>query len=844
MISLYDILEASNGQLFGEPAAQIFTDFCVDAGSAKENMLFLALKTDHGDTHHDIPEAIANGVAGIICMRPPDHDTYGVSVVLVRDTVDALLAWVQHIIGKLDVRVTVVAGSIGKSVTLEAVRRVLSTRYSVHAELTDVEGRLALPLALARLAPSHQHVVVKLEPSQSGEMATMVQAIQPEVAIITHLPGMEAAGTPDSEQRALMDYLSPTNLAILNYDLESARALGSSTRAQVRTIGIDTFGADMMAFNIVAGPDGTGFDLRYGGERFVGHWVPLLGKHLVYSVMAALTVGLHFDIPLEESLKALKMLESVPGRMNALIGKNDSLLVDDTYAANPQSTLAALDWLSEIKHKSGRTIFVMGSIGEGEAVRQGYRNVGRRAAEVVDVLITQGIDAAQAARSALDYGMDIGRVRMTYNPHDTVALLEQQFKLNADDVVLLKGAASARIERVTRALIKDPADSEKLVRRYDDHDTSIHFQPVRSNWVEIDATNLANNVRAVKALIGSKVSLMAVVKSDAYGHGAVSMSQTALLNGATYLGVSSMQEALELREAGIDAPILVMGYTPAFLAQQAVQHGITVTLYDLELARVFDRTARELNTKLRAHVKVDSGMGRLGVMPDDAVTLFRHLGALRHIEIEGIYTHLSAADEDPDYTAYQLDVFKGVYKPLQATTGVKFKYIHAANSAATIAHKEAHFNMVRVGLALYGLHPSATVRLPEGFSPALTWKTAIAQVKTLPPDHPVGYGNTYTTRRDERVGIIPVGYADGFRRAPNHWGEVLVHGVRVPIIGRVSMEKTVVSLASVPDVAIGDEVVLLGRQGDDIITAEEVAARLGTINYEVVCNILPRMPRR
>lgn len=844
MISLYDILEASNGQLFGEPAAQIFTDFCVDASSARENMLFLALKTDHGDTHHDIPEAIANGVAGIICMRPPEYDTYGVSVVLVRDTVDALLAWVQHVIGKLDVRVSVVAGSIGKSVTLEAIRQVLSTRYSAHAALIDVEGRLALPLALSRLSPSHQHVIVKLQPSQAGEMAAMVQAVQPEVAVITHLPGMEDGGTPDAEQQALMDYLSPTSLAILNYDLESARALSTTTRAQVRTIGIDTFGADMMAFNIVAGPDGTGFDLRYGGERFVGHWVPLLGKHLVYSVMAALTVGLHYGIPLEEGLKALKMLEPVPGRMNGLIGKNDSLLVDDTYAANPQSTLAALDWLSEVKHGRGRAIFVMGSIGEGEAARQGYRSVGRRAAEVVDVFITQGIDAAQAARSALDYGMDISRVRMTYNPHDTAALLEQQFKLNADDIVLLKGTAKAHIERVTRLLIKDPADNEKLVRGYDDPDAAVHFQPVRSNWVEIDATSLANNVRAMKALIGSKVSLMAVVKSDAYGHGAVSMSQTALLNGANYLGVSSMHEALELREAGIDAPILVMGYTPTYLAQQAVQHGITVTLYDLELARAFDRTARELNTRLRAHVKVDSGMGRLGIMPDDAVTLFRHLGALRHIEIEGIYTHFSAADEDPDYTAYQLDVFKSVYKPLQATTGVKFKYIHAANSAATIAHKEAHFNMVRVGLALYGMHPSDKVRLPEGFSPALTWKTAIAQVKTLPPDHAVGYGNTYTTRREERVGIIPVGYADGFRRAPEHWGEMLVHGVRVPIIGRVSMEKTVVSLAAVPDVAIGDEVVLLGRQGNDIITAEEVAARLGTINYEVVCNILPRMPRR
>lgn len=187
-------------------------------------------------------------------------------------------------------------------------------------------------------------------------------------------------------------------------------------------------------------------------------------------------------------------------------------------------------------------------------------------------------------------------------------------------------------------------------------------------------------------------------------------------------------------------------------------------------------------------------------------------------------------------------MFKNIIRPLRAG-GFNFKYIHAANSAGTLTAQENHFNMVRVGAALYGLHPSSLVRLPNDFRSALTWKTVIAQVKTLPPDHAVGYGNTYYTQGEEKVAIIPVGYADGYRRSPN-WGVALVHGKRAPIIGRVSMEKTILNVSHIPDVSIGDEVVLLGRQGDDEITAEEIAARLGTINYEVVCDILPRVPRR
>ena len=242
MISLYDILEASNGQLFGEPGAQIFTDFCVDATQAKSGSLFLAFRTDRGDSHLYIGEAIANGASGVICTSPPEQDTSGASVVLVRDTLNAVLAWARYVLGKTGTKVIGVTGSIGKSVAVDAISRVLGTRYSVHADMVEENGRLGLVLALAGIKPTHDFVVVKLATTHPGEMATMVSIAQPTVGVLTHLGDM-STNTFDTtdlimkEQETLIDQLAEGGLAILNFDVERVRALANRTKAKVRSAG-------------------------------------------------------------------------------------------------------------------------------------------------------------------------------------------------------------------------------------------------------------------------------------------------------------------------------------------------------------------------------------------------------------------------------------------------------------------------------------------------------------------------------------------------------------------------------------------------------------------------------
>jgi Alr-MurF fusion protein len=346
----------------------------------------------------------------------------------------------------------------------------------------------------------------------------------------------------------------------------------------------------------------------------------------------------------------------------------------------------------------------------------------------------------------------------------------------------------------------------------------------------------------VVEMVGPEVSVMAVLKADGYGHGALRVARTALNNGARHLGVASINEGAILRRSGIGAPILVLGFTPAWQARELVLNGLSATVFNLDVAQALSQAGRELNRQVAVHVKVDTGMGRLGLLPDEVMPFLQELQTLPHLTLEGIFTHFSVADSDADYTRWQIERFRQVLAAI-AEAGIETPLVHAANSAAILSLPESHFRMVRLGLAMYGLHPSPHVPCPPDFRPALAFKTQVAQVKALPPGSYVSYGNTYQTVGEQRIAVIPVGYADGFRRAPQHWGEVLVRGRRAPIVGRVCMDQTVIDVTAIPHVRQGDEVVLIGEQGGERITAEDVAERLGTINYEVVSEILARVPR-
>ncbi len=370
----------------------------------------------------------------------------------------------------------------------------------------------------------------------------------------------------------------------------------------------------------------------------------------------------------------------------------------------------------------------------------------------------------------------------------------------------------------------------------------MHSSSSRPTYCIVDLGAIAHNIARLCAIVGPHTQVAAVVKADGYGHGAVAVGRAALGAGASWLAVAFVAEGLELRAAGITAPILVLGWTPTADAPAGIAAGMALTVYDLDLARAYAAIARSQGRVVRVHFKVDTGMGRLGVLPGEALACIRALHGIDGLAVEGVFTHFATADEaDRTLANTQLQRFQELLAALQAN-GLRPALVHAANSAATLSLPESRFDLVRVGIAMYGLHPSDVVPCPPDFRAALAWKSAVAQVKRLPPGHPVSYGAEYHTRDEELIATIPIGYADGFRRITGA-NLALVHGQRVPIVGRVCMDQVMANVTAVPGVALGDEVVLIGRQGAETITAEEVARHWQTINYEVTSGIMERVPR-
>jgi alanine racemase len=363
----------------------------------------------------------------------------------------------------------------------------------------------------------------------------------------------------------------------------------------------------------------------------------------------------------------------------------------------------------------------------------------------------------------------------------------------------------------------------------------------RPTWAEIDLQALAFNFQTIRSLLPESVRIIAVVKANAYGHGAVAVSRKLESLGADYLAVAFLEEGLELRSSGIHLPVLLLnGFWPG-QEEQVVRNGFTATVWEASMAKALEAAGKKLRMKVRIHFKIDTGMSRLGVTDEQALKVLQNCRDLRWTEVEGIFTHLACSDiPESRKTRAQLRVFNRIQK-LLATQGATFSWNHAASSAGILLYPEAWFDGVRPGLLLYGINPQDAHPVP--LRPVLTLKTNILQLKRIKKGTSVGYGASYTVQRDSLVAILPVGYADGYNRLLSNRGTVLLRGQRVTIAGRISMDLTVIDVTGVNSPQVGDEVVLIGKQGKEEITAKELADLTQTIPYEVLTGISHRVPR-
>jgi alanine racemase len=365
----------------------------------------------------------------------------------------------------------------------------------------------------------------------------------------------------------------------------------------------------------------------------------------------------------------------------------------------------------------------------------------------------------------------------------------------------------------------------------------------RPTWVEISLDALRSNIEGFQKILPAGMKQMAVVKADAYGHGAVEVSKEALAAGVDYLGVAFFDEALELRNAGITAPILVLGYTPPEGVERARELDVTIAVYSHDVLK--ELQAQQHKKKLKIHIKLDTGMGRLGLHTEaDAIPFIEQALTLPNVEVEGLFTHYANADEvDKSYTLEQYRRFERIVSHF-IDKGVTFPYIHAGNSAAAIDLPGLTYSMVRLGISMYGLYPSEDVDQTKiALKPVLSLKTGIVHLKTLPKDSGISYGTIYHTKGEEQIGTLPIGYADGYSRMLSGKAEVLVRGKRVQVVGRICMDQCMINVSDVKDVQALDEVVLIGEQDGERITAEDIARQLGTVNYEVICMISHRVAR-
>jgi alanine racemase len=767
MVHLDDLLASTGGQLAGPAFGTDFEDFCYDSRLLNPGELFIALRTDKADGHDYVEQVCAKGAAGVLVERPFDLRRYGATCIVVPDTHKALHHWARHILRQYGTRVIAVAGSSGKTTTKEAIATILSRRFRVFRNYENYNDRLGLPIAIGRLQPEDEIAVLEMAADSFGEIAKLCWVAPPQMAVVTninhthfgYLGSLEAIA---EENAQVIAALPADGLAILNGDDEHVVAMGRN--APCRSLRYGTSAAvDVRGTEPVFSLEGTGFTLcsEHGTCRIT---TALLGWPGLYAALAAAATGLAHGVPLDEIAEVLQEFPRLKGRLQVLPGCHGGEIIDDTFNASPASALAALDVLSLAK--GGKKVVILGDMTNlGRYEEEGHQWVGRELVGVADVLITKGSKAGIAAAEARRAGFPLSHIYETDVTEEAAGRAREV--LEPGDTVLAKGSEEARMERVVEALMAEPGRArDLLVRQNEAWRQIVVLHPDRPTWVEVDVGAIAHNVRRLKEIVGPRVEIMAILKADGYGHGALRVARTALANGAAMVGVACLSEAITLRRAGITAPVLVLGYTPPVQARELVLHGVAATVFSADTARSLSRAATALRARAAVHLKIDTGMGRLGVKPELAAALAAEIAGMPGVEIEGVFTHFAQADaEDKTSAQAQLTAFRRALTAI-GEAGIVPRYIHAANSAAVLSLPESHFNLVRPGIAVYGLDPSSAVRCPPDFRPALSFKTQVAQVKELPAGSAISYGGTFRTSRPSRIAVLPVGYGDGFRRSP------------------------------------------------------------------------------
>ncbi|HUY60709.1 MAG TPA: alanine racemase [Candidatus Dormibacteraeota bacterium] len=819
--------------------AREFTEAAYDSRNVRGGELFVAVRTANADGHAHLAEAVDGGATGCLIERdlqPGELAAPGPTVVRVTDVLGTLRAVAQRQLDGRRGRAVVVAGTLGKSTTQAALAAAWSAAGAAPFANGDQNDLYGLPIALTRAPGGTADYLLEVAGGSSEEYRGLAAMIRPDVCCLVGAVDADALYWR-RRAAAIRDFgLLPGAATVVVAPIDEPDLGAVSRGRRLVTFGGPGTGASV---EVVGAPLGHGAGTRCvvrGPEGPYPVVVPLLGPAAARAVGATAATLLGLGLPLEPGIRALAAMVPPPGRAQRLPGSRLQWVLDDTVDATPAATVHALQVLQDLP---GPRVAVLGECSR-RPLRPGERAVLLAGLRLLDglVIYRPGDWSAEIAARLRRAGSAerVVEVETVAEAVDAAHQLVRGAPGGGQEhrgSVLVKALGSRAAERITAGLATPGA---ALVRQDPGHRALPFSSRLRPTWVEIDVAALSANVAEVAAAV-RPAGLMAVVKADGYGHGALQVARTALRHGASWIAVATVAEGLALRNGGIAAPCLVLGHTPAWQVAAAVEAGLAITVFDHDVLRAMDGAGRQRGAAAEAHLKVDTGMSRLGLLPEAVAPFLAQAQPLPGVNVSGCYTHLRRG-EDAATTRRQLARFRTALDRASAA-GHAFRWVHAANSAGWRTVPGARFTLVRSGIELLGL------QTPDGRRrrPVLEFKTRVAQVREIGPGTAVGYGTTFTARRRMRLATIPVGYGDGFRRGPRHWGEVLVRGRLAPIVGDVCMDLTMIDVSAVPDVTVGDHVVLIGRQGALELSAETVAERLGTSNYEVVAQILPRVPR-
>lgn len=791
-----------------------------------DNRIFWALKGRHFNGNDFVGTALELGAKAAVVEReeilaeqwPPDA-----SIILCRDTLQALQKLASRYRSLFNIPVIGVTGSNGKTLVKEMLASILCQERRIYRSPLSYNTQVGAALALLGLRSEHQAAIIEAGISLPGEMDKLQKMIRPDHGILTviskaHIGGLGSLENTFEEKQKLFAQFDESSFLVINADDPLSMKLRERTRARTYTFGLSSL-ADVRAEDVYVGPDkGHTFTMNLFGEKLRIR-LPVAGWFNVVNALAASAAARLSGASLGAIVAGLEQFRPSPMRLEMHTTITGVTLINDTYNSDPASMKGALDVLAKVG-KGRRKIAILSEMLDlGLHSSEEHLAVGKDVVRAgVDHLITVGDNATLIGQAAEAEGMSRKRITETRSYNEAAAELEKI--VNRGDVVLFKGSRWFGLERIARELVGSIGPTRLIVN--------------------LDA--IAANIKMIRGIVGESVEIMPVVKSFGYGNDSIRTSRVALENGVHYLAVAFPDEGATLRENRIDCPILVFNVLNEEV-DKIVRYGLSSVVPSLQLAKTLDN-ASSLKRRIPVHLKIDTGMGRSGVWVDEAMPFVEAVSKLKNLHLEGIMTHFACADDpaEDEYTRTQIKTFASLVEELRQK-GFEFRFVHAANTAAIVRFPEAHFNMVRPGLAIYGMYPSKAVRSLIHLEQVITFVTKISQIKDHPPGRSISYNRRFVTSRPSRVATLHVGYNDGYPRFQSNVGEVLVHGKRAKVVGTVCMDTIMVDVTNIPEAKVGDDVVLIGKQGDEEILADDIAANGNTINYEIACKISPRVTR-